>query len=425
MSDSGYGLKRECYQLYSAVRLALDSIAAHKLRSVLTLLGVIIGVSSVVLVGAAIEGLGAYAEKSTATAFGAESFGVAQLAMSGNMSRRDFIEKMKHNKPVRMDDARFVKEVVGRRIYFSPNQQRSSVNMRRDNVLCDDSTISGVSASMPDIRDLKVAEGRFFTEQEEDASAHVAVIGDEVKSLLFPGTELPLNQTIRIDGAEFLVVGVMEKLGSAFGASQDRNAYIPAGTFQRMYGSRSGFMLLGRAKPGSGLTLMQALDETRVALRARFHVKPGEPDNFDSQTPEGMRGFIDNILGVIAAAVVPLTLISLVVGGIVIMNIMLVSVTERTAEIGVRKALGARNSDIMSQILIEAVFLSLFGGAVGVAIGGTVSFGLSLLLGVPLSITAGYVLLALGVSSTVGVVSGWYPARRAARMQPVEALRAE
>ena len=138
-----------------------------------------------------------------------------------------------------------------------------------------------------------------------------------------------------------------------------------------------------------------------------------------------MRGFIDNILGVIAAAVVPLTLISLVVGGIVIMNIMLVSVTERTSEIGLRKALGARNSDIMSQILIEAVFLSLFGGGIGLTIGVVVSFALSRLLGVPLSITAGYVALALGVSSAVGIISGWYPARRAARMQPVEALRAE
>jgi len=345
--------------------------------------------------------------------------------MSGNMSRRSFIEKMKHNKPVRMDDARFVKEVVGRRILFSPNPQHSAVNMRRDNVLCDDSTLSGVSASMPEIRDLKVAEGRFFTEQEEESSVHVAVIGDEVKSLLFSGTESPLNQTIRIDGTEFRVVGVMEKLGSTFGVSQDRNAYVPVTVFQRMYGTGSGFMLLGRPKPGSGLSLMQALDETRMALRARFHVKPGEPDNFDTQTPEGMRGFIDNILGVIAAAVVPLTLISLVVGGIVIMNIMLVSVTERTSEIGLRKALGARNSDIMSQILIEAVFLSLFGGAIGLTIGAVVSFGLSRLLGAPLSVTAGYVALALGVSSAVGIVSGWYPARRAARMQPVEALRAE
>lgn len=170
---------------------------------------------------------------------------------------------------------------------------------------------------------------------------------------------------------------------------------------------------------------MQALDETRIALRARFHVKPGDPDNFDTQTPESMRGFIDQILGVIAAAVVPLTLVSLVVGGIVIMNIMLVSVIERTSEIGLRKALGARQWDIMSQILIEAVSLSVLGGAIGVAAGAAVTLVVASVLGVPLAVTPRYVLLAMGVSSTVGILSGWYPALRAAKMQPVEALRAE
>jgi putative ABC transport system permease protein len=270
-----------------------------------------------------------------------------------------------------------------------------------------------------------VVDGRFFNEQEDRSSAHVAVIGDEVKEVLFPGAGSPVGGAVRIDGAEFLVIGVMEKLGSTFGQSQDRNAYIPVTVFNRMYGEGTGFTLLGRAKPDSGLTLLQALDETRIALRARFHVKPGDPDNFDTQTPESMRGFIDQILGVIAAAVVPLTLISLVVGGIVIMNIMLVSVIERTAEIGLRKALGARQWDIMSQILIEAVSLSVLGGAMGVAAGAAVTLVVASVLGVPLAVTPRYVLLAMGVSSTVGIISGWYPALRAARMQPVEALRAE
>jgi putative ABC transport system permease protein len=425
MAQAGYSIGRELRQLSSAVGLAASSIGAHKLRSFLTLLGTIIGVASVIMVGAAIKGLGTYAERSTASAFGTESFGVAQVAMSGNMSRRAFIDKMKHNKQIRTGDARFVEEVAGSRVYFSPNRQRSGVTFRRDNLMCDDATVAGVAASMVDIRDLKVADGRFFTEQEERSSAHVAVIGDEVYGILFAGAGSPVGRTLRIDGAEFMVIGVMEKLGSTFGMSQDRNAYIPVTVFNRMYGEGSGFTLLGRAKPGSGLTLAQALDETRVVLRARFHVKPGDPDNFDTQTPESMRGFIDQILAVIAAAVVPLTLISLVVGGIVIMNIMLVSVVERTAEIGLRKALGARRRDIMSQILIEAVSLSVLGGAIGVSIGALVTVALSAVLALPLTITAGYVLLAMGVSSAVGVLSGWYPALRAAKMQPVEALRAE
>jgi putative ABC transport system permease protein len=425
MATAGYSMGREWRQLSSAVWLAAGSIGAHKLRSFLTLLGTIIGVASVVMVGAAIEGLGSYAERSTAQAFGTESFGVAQIAMSGNMSRRAFIARMKRNRQIHTGDARFVEEVAGQGVYFSPNRQHSGSTFRRDDSMCDDATVDGVAASMADIRDLKVVQGRFFTKQEELSSAHVAVVGDEVYGTLFGGAGSPLGSSLRIDGAEFTVIGVMEKLGSTFGMSQDRNAYIPVTVFNRMYGEGSGFMLLGRARPGSGLTLMQALDETRVALRARFHVKPGDPDNFDTQTPEGMRGFIGQILGVIAAAVVPLTLVSLVVGGIVIMNIMLVSVVERTAEIGLRKALGARRWDIMSQILIEAVSLSLLGGVIGVVGGALVTVGLSKVLDVPLTITAGYVLLALGVSSTVGVLSGWYPALRAARMQPVEALRAE
>jgi putative ABC transport system permease protein len=425
MAQEGYSIGRELRRLSSAAGLAAGSIGAHKLRSFLTLLGTIIGVSSVIMVGAAIEGLGAYAEQSTASAFGTESFGVAQIAISGNMSRRAFIDKMKHNKPIHTGDARFAEEVAGSRVYFSPNRQRSGVTFRRDDLMCDDASVNGVAASMVDIRDLKVVDGRFFNEQEDRSSAHVAVIGDEVKGVLFPGAGSPVGGTVRIDGAEFLVIGVMEKLGSTFGQSQDRDAYIPVSVFNAMYGEGTGFTLLGRAKPDSGLTLMQALDETRIALRARFHVKPGDPDNFDTQTPESMRGFIDQILGVITAAVVPLTLISLVVGGIVIMNIMLVSVVERTAEIGLRKALGARQWDIMSQILIEAVWLSVLGGAIGVAAGAAVTFAVSSVLGVPLAVTPRYVLLAMGVSSSVGILSGWYPALRAAKMQPVEALRAE
>lgn len=227
------------------MELAAGSILAHKLRSSLTLLGTIIGVASVIMVGAAINGLGAYAEQSTASAFGAESFGVAQVAISGNLSRRAYIEKMKHNKPIHTADARFAEEVAGNRVYFSPNRQRSGSSFRRDNLMCDDSTVYGVAASMLDIRDLKVVDGRFFSEAEERSSAHVATIGDEVRDVLFAGGQSPVGKTLRIDGSEFLVVGVMEKLGSSFGQSQDRTAYIPVSVFNRMYGEGTGFTLLG------------------------------------------------------------------------------------------------------------------------------------------------------------------------------------
>ena len=424
MSQTNSGLIRSWSNFQNAFSLAMASIRAQKLRSFLTLLGVIIGVASVIMVGAAIEGLGVYAEQSTAKAFGSESFLVAQIAATGRLSRREYFEKVKRNKPIRTDDARFVEAIAGDKVLYSPYRQHVS-DVKRDNAICEDSSILGAGAAMADIRDVGVVDGRFFTDQEDRSRAFVAVIGDTVRTTLFPGDASPLNQTVRIEGIEFTVIGVQERLGSSFGRDLDNSVYIPASAFNRMYGPGNGFALFGRPRPGSGLDLEGALDETRVVLRTRFHALPGQPDNFDTLTPDAIRGFIDQILGMIAAIVVPVTCISLVVGGIVIMNIMLVSVTERTREIGIRKAVGARQSDVMTQILIEAVVLASVGGALGVALGAVVTMVLGRVFELSLHITAGYVALSLAVSGVTGVVSGWYPAQRAAKLDPVVALRAE
>ena len=424
MVHNGSGASRSWHNFKNAFRLAMDSIRAHKLRSFLTLLGVIIGVASVIMVGAAIEGLGVYAEQSTAKAFGSESFMVAQIAATGRLSRRDLFDKLKRNKPIRTDDARFVEALAGDKVLYSPYRQHIS-DVKRENLICEDSSILGAASAMAGIRDIGVVDGRFFTEQEEHTRSYVAVIGDTVRTTLFPGDASPLNQIIRIEGIEFTVIGVQERLGSAFGRDQDNSVYIPITAFNRMYGPGTGFALFGRPKPGSGLDLTGALDETRVVLRTRFHARPGQPDNFDVLTPDAIRGFIDQVLGMIAAIVVPVTCISLVVGGIVIMNIMLVSVTERTREIGIRKAIGARHGDVMMQILIEAVFLASVGGALGVAAGAAVTALLGRIFEISMHITLAYVALSLVVSSVVGVVSGWYPASRAAKLDPVVALRAE
>jgi putative ABC transport system permease protein len=424
MPQTNAGLTRSWNNFLNAFRLAMDSIRAQKLRSFLTLLGVIIGVASVIMVGAAIEGLSVYAEQSTAKAFGSESFMVAQIAATGRLSRKEYFEKLKRNKPIRTDDQRFAESLVGDRVLFSPYRQHIS-DVKRENLICEDSSILGAAASMADIRDIGVVDGRFFTDQEDRSRAYVAVIGDTVRTTLFPGDASPLNQIVRIEGIEFTVIGVQERLGSAFGRDLDNSIYIPATAFNRMYGPGTGFALFGRPRPGSGLDLEGALDETRVVLRTRFHARPGETDNFDTLTPDAIRGFIDQILGMIAAIVVPVTCISLVVGGIVIMNIMLVSVTERTREIGIRKAVGARHGDIMTQILIEAVVLASVGGAMGVAAGALVTAVLGKVFELSLHITASYVMLSLVVSGATGVVSGWYPASRAAKLDPVVALRAE
>ena len=424
MRQSAPGASRSWLQFHNAFLLAMDSILSHKLRSFLTLLGVIIGVASVIMVGAAIDGLGVYAEESTVKAFGSESFLVAQIAATGQMSRREYFDKVKRNKPIRTADARYLEAQNGDRVMYSPYRNHAS-DVKREDATCEDTTIVGVSSDMAAIRDIGVVDGRFFTQQEDRSRAYVAVIGDTVKDTLFPGDASPLGRTLRIEGIEYTVVGLLEKLGSAFGRDQDKVIYIPISAYNRMYGPGTGFAVFGRARPGLNLSLQDALDETRVALRTRFHARPGQPDNFDTLTPDAIRGFIDQLLSLVAAIVVPVTCISLVVGGIVIMNIMLVSVTERTREIGLRKSVGARHGDVMMQILIEAVVLASMGGALGVALGAIATVILGKVFELTLHISIGYVVLAIGVSSIVGVVSGWYPASRAAKLDPVVALRAE
>jgi putative ABC transport system permease protein len=412
------------YNFRTAISLAIDSIRAHKLRSFLTLLGVIIGVASVVLVGAAIEGLGAYTEGVTARAFGSESYLVAQLASVGRLTPRERAAKQRRNKPIRPEDVGFLQTATGDQIIYSAYAQRFE-DVKFENRTYEGAAILGAAHTLPEMRDVPVIDGRFFSETEERMRQPVAVIGEDIRSALFPGPS-PIGKTIKVAGMDFTVIGLLERQGSAFGRSMDNPVYMPITMFYALYGGKNrGSAVFGKAREGTGLSMDEALDVTRAALRSRFHTPPGQPDNFDVMTPDSVRSFVGQILGVIAAVVVPVTAISLVVGGIVIMNIMLVSVTERTREIGLRKSLGARQHDIMLQFLIESVILSIAGGILGLGLGALVSAALTAAFGTTLRISLPYVLLAIMVSSTVGVISGWYPARRAARLDPVNALRAE
>jgi putative ABC transport system permease protein len=411
------------YELFTAIALAFDSIRSHKLRSFLTLLGVIIGVASVILVGAGIAGLGVYAEQSTAKAFGTQSYLVAQIAQAGNMSRREFFDKIRTNKPITLQEFRYLRSINEDNTIYSPYRQ-SVADFKRENLTQEDSIVIGAASALADIRDIGVISGRFFTDQEERSRAFVAIIGDDTRKNLFPEGN-PIGKTFKIKGIDFRVIGVQERLGAAFGVSRDNNAYIPITCYNRLFGTGNGFALFARAKPESGLSMQQSLDLTRVALRTRFHERPGQKDRFDILTPDSIRGFVDQILGMISVIVVPVTLISLVVGGIVIMNIMLVSVTERTREIGIRKALGARRFTVLLQILVESIMLSSLGGLIGIGIGAVLTFALGKAFDLTLHITASYVALSVFVSTTVGVVSGWYPASRAAKLDPIEALRSE
>ena len=410
-------------RIATAAGLAADSIRAHKLRSALTLLGIVIGVGSVVLVGAAIEGLGSYAEESTSKVFGTDSFLVAQVAVVGRSTRSERAAKLRRNKRIGKDELDYLRTTTGDEILYSPYRVRIE-DVKRGDRTYEGASILGVAAALADIREVAVEQGRFFTEQEERNRQNVCVIGDEIRTTLFAGTS-PLEQKIKIQGIEFTVVGVQEKLGSMGGQSQDNQVYVPSPVFTRLFGPERSMAIFGRPRPDTGLDLAAGLDVTRVALRTRFKTKPGADDNFDTLTPDSIRGFIDQILGLVAAVVVPVTGISLVVGGIVVMNIMLVSVTERTREIGIRKSVGARRSDIQLQFLTEAVMLAAMGGLIGLTLGWGAAALLGLVLEVQLPVTATYVVLALAVSSLTGIISGWYPASRAARLDPVVALRAE
>jgi putative ABC transport system permease protein len=412
------------YSIFStAARLALDSIRAHKLRSFLTLLGIIIGVASVILVGSAIDGLGAYAENLTAREFGSESYLIAQIASAGRLTRKQLVDKQRTNKRIRLEDVAYLRAITGDRIFYSPYQQRFD-DVKAEDRLFEGAVILGASASLAEIRNIPIVDGRFFTDSEERMRQPVAIVGDDIRSALFPGVS-PLGRKLKISGVELTVVGLLERQGSAFGRSLDTPVYIPFPVYVQIFGGPNSLVLFGKARPETGLELEEALDMTRVTLRSRFKTQVGKDDNFDTLTPDSVRSFVDQILGVIAAVVVPVTSISLVVGGIVVMNIMLVSVTERTREIGIRKSLGAKQRDIMLQFLTEAVILSATGGVLGLAAGALVVAVLSAATGATLKIAPLYIFLSLFVSSATGIVSGWYPARRASRMDPVEALRAE
>ncbi|MFN0101178.1 MAG: ABC transporter permease [Bryobacteraceae bacterium] len=411
------------YKFFTAFSLAISSILAHKLRSFLTLLGVIIGVASVVLVGAAIEGLGNYANETTSKAFGSESFLIAQIANVGKMTRKERAEKLRVNKEIRPEDLDYLRATTGEQMLYSPYRNRVE-DVKYQDLTFEGASIIGTGGVLPEIREVITTEGRFFTEQEEQNRQFVCVIGTDIQAKFFEGGS-PIGKTIKIRGTSFVIVGLQEKLGNAGGRSQDNTVYIPDDAFTRIIGPARSVNIFARPRPESGLSLEQGLDVTRAALRIRFKTRAGAVDNFDFLTPDSIRAFIDQILGLIGAVIVPVTMISLVVGGIVIMNIMLVSVTERTREIGIRKSVGARQADIMLQFLVEAVFLSVLGGLMGLGLGYLMAKGLSIAFEVALEVTPFYVFLSVFVSSAVGVSSGWYPAKRAARLDPIEALRAE
>jgi len=407
--------------LANAFRIALDTLWMHKLRSALTLFGIIIGIAAVVLVGATLGVVRDSVVRSTARTFGTDNFLIAQVGSVGDLGRKELAEKLRKNPRIYRREA----DRLARRL--EPYARTASVLQALSDVRAGDrvfltAQVTGSTPAIQSIRDIPVGAGRFFTETETRRSQGVAVIGQALVDELFPEAD-PLGKPVRIQGRRFVVVGVEQKQGSSFGNSLDRNVYIPIGAFEKIWGSRNSVDFF--AQPHDPGRFPEILETARFHLRLLRRMRPNEPDNFDILTPEANRDFMAEIVDAVSIAIVPISSVALVVAGIVVMNMMLVSVTERTREIGIRKSLGARNRDILAQVLLESTILTVLGGAAGLMLSFLATFGLAGAFDSDVSIEPAYALAALAVAGVIGIGAGMFPAYLASRMQPVEALGSE
>ena len=403
-----------------ALKLALAAILGHKLRSFLTLLGVIFGVATVIVVVSLVEGFNHYVDEKIAD-IGTNAFAVRKFSIDDFSSVEALNAARRRNRDIRLEDAEALRERGGAIADVGATADRLG-EVKYGPTTLSRIHISATTANMSEIQRIEAASGRYFIKTEDDTRRNVTFIGADVADKLFPHGD-PLGQTIRIDGHVFQVVGVGKTLGSVFGQSRDNYVAVPLSTFLALYGSRRSLSV--SVISTSEATYQDAIDEARTVMRIRRRLGPSEKDNFGIITPSAINELRDKIFGTIQVAAIGVTSISLVVGGIVIMNIMLVSVTERTKEIGLRKSIGARRGDILKQFLAESTMLSLFGGAIGISIAYALAKLVAVLTPVPTALPWLAVTVALFVSASVGLVSGVYPAWRAARLDPIEALRAE
>ena len=405
-------------QIFESVRLALASIWANKLRSMLTLLGNIVAVSSIITVVALITGVNAAVTDAIVSDLGADSFTIQRMGITQN---EDEFERMRNNPLVTIDDAFAVKRFTTSVGAIMAQAQTSTRVSYRDEEL-ETLQVQGVSEEYLEFATFDAERGRMITPTEIKRKRLVTLLGWGTADRLF-GAADPLDKTIKIAGMPFTVVGVSKKKGSAFGQSMDEYAVIPLGAYQRLFGARQSLQLM--VKPRDAALATYARDEARVALRVDRGLKPAEPDNFGIVASDSVLGIFQQATAGIAVVLVGIVGLSLLVGGIVIMNIMLMVVSERTREIGLRKALGAKRRDIMSQVLTESITLSMVGGIAGIALGALFSTIISALTPVPSAVELWSVALGVIITAAVGLFFGWMPARRAAMLDPIEALRRE
>jgi len=400
-----------------AVFIALSSLRANRLRSLLTLLGIVIGVMTVIAVVSFISGLNDYVAQKIFN-LGPDVFLINRTAFV-TMSVEDFIESQKR-KNLYLEDMKAVRQACTdcRSVGGSVNA-RAQVKYGRQFL---DSSIQGYTAEVPGILGNELESGRFLTDYDIDHARSVCVVGADIVDNLFPFVD-PIGKTLTVNDRAFEVIGVGKRQGTVVGQSRDNWVTIPITLHQRMWGTRRSVQIYAKATNES--LLDKAQDEARLTLRARRHLAYKANDDFSIGTNQNFLQIWSNISRAFFAVTIGIASISLLVGGIVVMNIMLVSVTERTSEIGVRKALGARRHDIMLQFLVESATLALVGGLIGIFLGSSIAIVAAWLTPLPAAIKWWAIALGLLVSTAVGLFFGIYPAKRAANMDPIEALRHE